>query len=256
MERTTYPPGTPSWVDLGTTDLPGATAFYSALFGWDVVDQGPDAGGYCMAEIDGKPVAGIGPAQNPGPPYWTTYVSVANADEATTKVEAAGGTVIVPPFEVLDVGRMAVFFDTVGAAFSVWEPRKHAGAGLVQQPGTLSWNELNTREPDKAKTFYSEVFGWVPDDMPVTGTPYTQWMLDGTAVGGMIKMDEQWPAEVPSNWMVYFDVANAADSAAKITELGGTVLVPPFPAGPGICVVAQDPQGAAFSLIEITEPMP
>ena len=255
MERTSYAPGTPSWIDLGTPDLAGASAFYTGLFGWEIVDMGPDAGGYCMAEIGGKPIAGLGPAQNPGPPYWTTYITVESADEAAAEIEAAGGQVIVPPFDVFTSGRMAVFIDTVGAAFSIWEPRDHIGCHLVQQPGALSWNELTTRDPAAAKAFYTEVFGWVPDDTPVTDTPYTQWMLDGAPVGGMIVMDDRWPTEVPSHWMVYFDVASIEESVATVAELGGAVIVPPFPAGPGICAVVKDPQGAMFSLIEITQPM-
>ncbi len=256
MEKTSYAPGTPSWIDIGTPDVPGASAFYSALFGWEIVDQGPDAGGYCMAEIGGRPVAGLGPAQQPGPPYWTTYITVEDTNAAAEKVTAAGGLVVVPPFDVFDSGRMAVCLDTVGAPFSVWQPNKHIGSHLVNQPGTLTWNELTTREPDKAKAFYGELFGWVAqEDEAVTGTPYTQWLLEGASIGGMMVMDDKWPADVPSHWMVYFNVASIADSVAKVVELGGTVIVEPFPAGPGLIAVIQDPQGAMFSLLEITRPM-
>lgn len=255
MKKTSYAPGTPSWIDLGTTDLPAAKAFYSALFGWEIVDMGPDAGGYCMAEIGGLPVAGLGVAQNPGPPYWTTYISVADADAALTKIKDAGGQVLVEPFDVFDSGRMAVFMDPAGAVFSIWQPLKHIGSVLVNEPGTLMWNELTTREPDKALAFYPEVFGWVGEDDPNATSAYTQWMLDSAAIGGMIVMDDKWPSEVPSHWMVYFNVENVEQSAAKVIELGGSVIVPPFPAGPGICAVVQDPQGASFSLIEVTAQM-
>jgi predicted enzyme related to lactoylglutathione lyase len=255
VEKTSYAPGTPSWIDLGTPDLAGATAFYSALFGWEIVDQGPEAGGYCMAEIGGKPVAGLGNAQQPGPPYWTTYITVESADAAVDKVKSAGGQVLVEAFDIFDSGRMAVFMDPTGAVFSVWQPVKHTGAALVNEPGTLIWNELTTREPDKARAFYTEVFGWAAEDDPAAGPTYTQWTLDSESIGGMIVMDDKWPSEVPSHWMVYFNVANAEQSVARVTELGGAVVVPPFPAGPGICAVVQDPQGASFSLIEVTVQM-
>ena len=255
MEKTSYAPGTPSWIDIGTPDLPGATAFYSGLFGWDIVDQGPDGGGYCMAEINGKPVAGLGPAQQPGPPFWTTYVTVEDADASAEKVTAAGGQVVVPPFDVLDVGRMAVCIDPTGAPFSLWQAAKHIGSNLVNEPGTLIWNELTTRQPDKARAFYSEVFGWVPQEDESSGAPYTQWQLDGESIGGMMVMDDSWPADVPSQWMVYFNVASASASVAKAVELGGTVIVETFPAGPGLIAIVQDPQGAVFSLLEITQPM-
>jgi predicted enzyme related to lactoylglutathione lyase len=116
-KRTSYPPGTPSYADIGSPDPAATKAFYSALFGWSINELGADAGGYAMAQIGGD--AGIGPAQNPGPPYWTTYITVEDAEATAKQVEAAGGTVLAPPFDVLEAGRMAVFMDPNGAAFSV-----------------------------------------------------------------------------------------------------------------------------------------
>src|SRR5688572_8759415 len=136
-KRTAYPPGTPSYVDIGTPDPEAASKFYSALFGWTVNDLGEEAGGYRMAQIAGDDVAGIGPAQNPGPPYWTTYFTVEDADITAKKVEAAGGSVLAAPFDVFDGGRMAVFMDPNGAAFNVWQPKGSIGAYRVNEHGTL-----------------------------------------------------------------------------------------------------------------------
>ena len=132
--RTSYEPGTPSWVDLASPDLAASASFYSSVFGWDAKDQGPESGHYHMIELRGIPVAGAGPIMMEGqPPAWTTYVSVTDADASIAKVKAAGGTVFVEPMDVLDVGRMAVFADPTGAAAAVWQPRRHLGRGTGQR---------------------------------------------------------------------------------------------------------------------------
>src|SRR3954454_17234711 len=118
MEIDKYEPGVPCWVDLGSPDPQGAADFYGALFGWEAPEGPEETGGYRIAMVRDRAVAGIGPAQNPGPPVWTTYVDVESADDATERVPAAGGQVIAPPIDVLDAGRMAVFVDPVGAFFS------------------------------------------------------------------------------------------------------------------------------------------
>src|SRR4051794_25154683 len=149
-KRTSHPAGTPSYVDIGSPDPDATAAFYGALFGWKVNDLGPDAGGYKMAQIDGDDIAGIGPQQAPGPPYWTTYITVDNVEDTAKKVEAAGGTVLAPPMDVMDAGRMVVFMDPNGAAFSAWQPGESIGSYRVNEHGTLCWSELNTRHLDAA----------------------------------------------------------------------------------------------------------
>lgn len=257
MEMTRYEPGTPSWVDLGTPDPAGAAAFYGALFGWEVKDQGPDAGGYRMAFLRGKPVAGIGPQQQPDvPPWWTSYLTVSDADATAKVVREAGGQVFMEPTDVLTAGRMAVFADPTGAVFAVWQPGDHIGAGLVTEPGTLCWNELTTRQPDAAVAFYRAVFGWTADAQPMGPLTYTQWHRGGTVVGGMMPMEgDSWPAEIPSHWMVYFAVEDTDAAAAKVTELGGMVSVPPTDIPPGRLAVVNDPHGAVFSILTM-KPLP
>lgn len=251
MQIDSYEPGTPSWVDLGSPDPAAAAAFYSGLFGWELVDQGPDAGGYRMAYLRGRPVAGLGPQQQPGPPYWTTYVSVPDADAVAKGVRAAGGQVYLDPMDVLDVGRMGVFADPTGAAFAVWQPRSHIGAGIVNEPGAMCWNELATRDPAVAKAFYPAVLGWTPADQEVGAVNYTEWRLGDRTIAGMMPMDDRWPAEMPPHWMVYFAVEDADDSAARAEQLGGTVVVPPTDIPPGRFAVLQDPHGATFSIIRM-----
>lgn len=251
-KRTSHPAGTPSWVDIGSPDPAATAAFYSGLLGWEVEQLGEEAGGYAMARIEGDDVAGIGPQQAPGLPYWTTYITVDDVAATAEKVEAAGGMVLVPPMDVLDAGEFAVFADNHGAAFSVWRPKASIGAYRVNEPGTLCWNELNTRHTDDAKTFYTEVFGW---GWGPTSPDYAEFMVGDRVVGGMMPMPEQVPDEVPDHWMVYFAVADINAAAAKVKELGGQTMMDPFPASDvGTMVVAMDPHGAIFSLIELNEP--
>ncbi len=253
MEITSYAPGTPSWVDLGTPDAAGGAAFYSALFGWEINDGPPEAGGYRMCMLNGKAVAGMGPQMNPDmPPFWTTYVSVVDADATSATVTANGGQVLMPPMDVLDVGRMAIFMDPAGAAFSVWQPRAHIGSELVNEPGTLCWNELATRDADAAEKFYAAVFNWGANKADMGEFMYTEFTVEGRGIAGMMPMGAEFPAEVPSHWLAYFAVADCDASAAKVTELGGQIHVPPSDIPMvGRFALCQDPQGAMFSVIAL-----
>lgn len=255
MERESYPPGTPSWIDLGTPDVDAAAGFYAALFGWDIAPAAPEAGGYRIAVLRGRPVAGLGPQNNPGPPWWTTYVSVASCDETAAKVTAAGGTILAPPMDVFAFGRMAVCLDSSGAAFALWEPREHIGAGIRDEPGTLCWNELAVRDLEPAKAFYGEVFGWTGTTDPAMAHSYTTFTLDGATVAGCMLMTDEWPAEVPNHWMVYFATDDCDAAVAMIAERGGSVTVPPTDIPPGRFAVVSDPQGAMFSLLQMREPV-
>lgn len=257
-EMTRYEPGTPSWVDLGTPDLDASIAFYGELFGWQI-DKGPEeAGGYSMALLNGKAVAGLGPLAGEGqPPSWSTYISVADIAETADKVNENGGQVFLDPMRVQvgegDFGSLAVFADPAGATFSAWEPRQHIGAQLVNEPGTLNWNELITRDIDAAKHFYAGVFGWEADTTEAGPTTYTEWKLRGRRVGGMLQMNDDWPDDIPAHWMAYFAVADCDETSAKATALGATVRVEPTNIPDvGRFALLVDPHGAQFSVISIT----
>ena len=254
MEMTSYEPGTPSWVDIGVPDMEAAIAFYGALFGWTFDEADEAAGGYRQARKDGASVAGFGPQMSPGPPFWSTYVATASADDTTTKVDAAGGAVIMAPMDVMDVGRMAIYTDDAGAFFSVWQAGTHPGAGRVNEPGSFCWNELMTREPEQAKAFYAKVFGWGATDNPMgPDEVYTEWQLDGRSIGGMMRLGEQFPAEVPNNWLVYFAVEDADAAAEKVTELGGGIQMPPFDSPAGRIAIVKDTAGAVFGVIALAD---
>lgn len=253
-EITKYEPGTPSWVDLGTPDLPGARTFYSALFGWTINEGPAEVGGYSTCELDGKPVAGLGPQMNMGmPPYWTTYISVSNADETAAAIKEDGGNVIVEPMDVLDVGRMAVATDPAGAVFSIWQPGTHIGAGIVNDANSFCWSELTTRDPQHSVEFYGAVFGWTANILTNVGVEnYIEFHLGGKGIAGMMPMTgDSWPDDMPNHWMVYFAVDNCDTTVARVEELGGSVMVPPTDVPPGTFAVVKDPQGAVFSVIAL-----
>jgi predicted enzyme related to lactoylglutathione lyase len=251
--RTSYLQGTPNWVDLQTTDQAGAKVFYEGLFGWTFNDLPmPDGAVYSMADLGDEQVAAIA-LQSPelaaadAPPMWNTYLAVDSVDDAAGQVEAAGGQVAMAPFDITDAGRMAFVLDPGGAAVALWQANKHIGATLVNEPGTVMWNELITSN-SSAPRFYERVLGMTtaPMDDPTMG-PYTLFMVNGEMVGGTTAPQS---AGEPSRWHVYFAVADADAAAANIAELGGTVLAGPFDTPVGRMAVAADPQGAAFSIVQ------
>ena len=183
---TAYAPGTPNWVDLGTTDVSAAEDFYGSLFGWTVQDLGPDSGGYSMLLKDGRQIGGIGPATDPSRgSSWSVYFATSNADAAATAVTENGGSIALAPMDVMDQGRMAVFADPSGAYFSVWQPGEHAGAELLDAPGALSWAELSTDDLGSAKSFYHNVLQVSTRDVEMApGMSYTLLSAADHAVAG------------------------------------------------------------------------
>ena len=250
--RTSYTQGTPNWVDLQTTDQGAAKDFYAGLFGWTYDDQPMGEGAvYSMAMLGSDPVAAIAP-QSPelkaagAPSMWNTYLAVDSVDDAAAKVEAAGGKVAMAPFDVMDAGRMAFVLDPSGAPVALWQANQHIGATLVNEPGAVTWNELISTDPDAA-AFYRTVAGLTTSTMDMGTGEYTLFEAAGQMVGGTTP--PQMPG-IPNHWHVYFGVADADATAAKATELGGSVLVPPFDTPVGRLAVLGDPQGAVFSIIQ------
>jgi uncharacterized protein len=270
LERDGYLPGVPCWIDTSQPDPEAAVAFYSDLFGWEFENvMPPDAPGeYYIARLRGGDVAAVGSQPEGAPPaaVWNTYIWVESADEAASKVEAAGGRVVTPPFDVPQAGRMAVFTDPEGAAFNVWQAGEHKGARIVNEPGSLNFNNLNSRDPEGAKAFYGSVFGW--ETLPMTGGAQA-WRLPGygdyleARTPGMRQgmADMGAPAgfedvvatlmpiadDAPAVWSVTFAVDDADTTAERAAELGGQVVVPPMDAPWVRMTVISDPQGATFA---------
>ena len=271
-ERDGYIPGVPCWIDTSQPDPAAAVEFYSGLFDWQFEDVMPpeSEGKYFIARIRGGDVAAVGSIPDGAPPMamWNTYVWVDSADQAASKVLAAGGKSLMDPFDVMDAGRMAVFADPEGAAFCVWEAKQHRGARIVNEAGSLNFNGLNTRDVEGAKAFYASVFGWKTLSL---GSGAEMWTLPGygdhleelqpgirkrvAEVGGPAGFEDVVASinpipddqpDVPPHWNVTFATDDADATAAKATELGGKVIIAPFDAPWVRMTVLTDPQGATF----------
>ena len=217
-ERTSYAPGTFSWVELQTTDAGGAKAFSGELFGWEAEDSpAGEAGTYTMFSKGGRHVAGMFELSDDMrgrgiPPHWGSYVTVADVDASAARVGELGGTVVAGPFDVTEAGRMATLQDPQGA-MSLWEPREHPGAGLVNEPGALCWNDLLTADGESSARFYSELFGWRIE--PVPGGEY--WTIrNGEATNGGILAIEG----MPPVWNAYF-AADGLEATIGAIERAG-----------------------------------
>ncbi|HVE69162.1 MAG TPA: VOC family protein [Solirubrobacteraceae bacterium] len=245
--RTEHPPGAFSWVELSTTDAGAAKAFYTGLFGWEADDNPiPGGGVYTMLRVGGAAVAALYRQMQEGAPAnWLSYVTVESADAAAARAKELGGTLVSEPFDVMDVGRMAVVQDPQGAVFAVWEPRAAIGAELVNDPGSLTMNQLNAADPEAARAFYEGLFGWRFE--PVSQDPPYWSVLNGERLNaGMMALPPGAPA--PPHWLAYFTVEDLDAAAGRIGELGGAVLVAPTDIPAGRFLVATDPQGAVFAL--------
>jgi predicted enzyme related to lactoylglutathione lyase len=264
-EFSSHAPGTFSWVELATTDQSAGVAFYRALFGWEVREAPISQGEiYSMFQMRGKDVAAAytmmaDERQMGVRPHWNLYISVASADDAARRAESLGATVLAPPFDVMEHGRMAVLQDPSGAVFCVWQPKAHVGARILNEPGALCWSELTTRDPQAAETFYTKLFGWTAKHGAASAqVDYTEFGLPGQPPGaGMMKMPDDMPAAVPSYWMPYFQVADCDTSTATAQQLGATLMVGPTDIpGTGRFAILIDPQGAIFAVFRFTGGQP
>jgi predicted enzyme related to lactoylglutathione lyase len=266
-DRDGYIAGVPCWVDTNQPDADAAAQFYGALFGWETEDAMPpdSPAKYFMARIRGRDVAAISSQMEPEPPTWNTYIQVESADDTVAKVQDAGGTVVSEPYDVFDSGRLAVFADPQGATFSVWEPRAHLGSRVVNEHGSVNFNDLATTDVEGAKAFYGAVFGWGLLDMGGGGGAWTlpgygdhlEELNPGTrerfgemgAPGGFIDaVATVRPADGgASAWGVVWGVDDADATAAKAEEFGGKVVVAPVDAPWVRTSVIADPQGATFT---------
>lgn len=251
-EFTHYEPGTPAWVDLATSDPESARLFYGRLFGWEFEIGGEEFGHYTMCRYKGHTVAGMGgdPAPEGMPTAWTTYLATDDTDGVAQRIADSGGQVVMGPMDIPDNGRMLIASDPTGAVFGTWEARGMIGATLANEPGSISWNELTTRDLDRAQDFYTRVFGYEWQDVDTGGGPvYRTLHVDGRAVAGSLQMTDEWPQEIPAHWMPYFQVADTDAAASEAERLGGAVSVPPEDSSFGRFAVLRDPQGAVFTVM-------
>ena len=280
-KRDGYPAGVPCWVDATQPDPDAAVAFYSGLFGWECENVLPAdlPMKYYLARVNGGTVGAIGsiPEGAPGRALWNTYIWADEVDAVVPGVLAAGGAVLAEPFDVMEAGRMAVFADSEGAAFCVWQPGRNRGAEVVNEHGSVNFNTLSTRDLDAAEAFYGAVFGWKTLDLGGDGRMWTlagygdhleatvnPGMREGMAQMGAPGGFEDVVAAVEviaaddntthANWGVTFAVDNADEAAARAAELGGTIVSPPTDLPWVRSAVIADPQGAVFTASQFVPP--
>jgi len=258
-ERESYEPGTPCWVDLSTPDVEAAIDLCGELFHWapnTIVDRSTNDHLYTTFTRGGHPVAGLGgqpPGSEDAPPFWSTYICVADAAHTSQLIEKAGGTIVMPAVQVFEVGVMAVACDPTGVFFRIWQPLDHPGAELVNEPNTWAWNELISSDVERAKQFYADVFGWTYEGSMDTGHG-TYWLVQGGwsgGVAGLMSRPPGMPAQAPDHWAVYFMVADIREKLDAVVGAGGQVLFGPetIP-GVGQIGTVTHPVGGVFSFMQ------
>jgi len=252
-----HAPNTFCWAELATSDPQAAKAFYTELFGWSFHDDLiPGGGTYTMLSLRGRFAAALYEMENAQrergiPSHWLSYVSVADADRTAKSAQALGGKIIKQPFDVMELGRMAVISDPADAVFAIWQPKQAIGAQVTDEPGAMCWNELATRNVEAAKRFYGGVFGWGFKTDKTGPTSYTELKIGDRSFGGILEMQPEW-GNIPPHWMPYFLVANCDQSAERAKNLRGDLKVPPTDIPKvGRFSVIQDPTGATFAIIAL-----
>jgi uncharacterized protein len=255
-KRERYEPGTFCWVELATTDPAGAKAFYTGLFGWEAEDVPAGEGAtYTLLRLDGDEVCGLyaldAARREAGvQPHWLSHVSVEDAEAVASRSRELGGTVEGGVVDVGEHGRFAIVRDPSGANLVAWETGAGGGARRVNDPGCMTWNELQTREPERMAAYYAELFGWKMEaQREDANLAYVVIKNGGKSNGGIMPVTEQ-QGDAPSFWLAYFTVASSDDAAARTQELGGRVYAGPMNIGAGRIAVLADPQGAAFAIFE------
>jgi predicted enzyme related to lactoylglutathione lyase len=253
-EVLSHPPGAFCFAELAAADLGAASDFYCGLFDWESVGVPPvPEAGYFLFRLEECDVAGMYqlPAkqrENGDAPTWLPYISVSSADDSAEKLTSLGGTLLAPPFDVGEIGRMCHATDPGGARFALWQPTGHVGYRKVGEPGSVCWMELAASGVASAIEFYTGLFGWEAVTKPMGGYSYTEWKLGKKVIGGMLEMTPEWKG-IPPRWMTYFAVEDCDLSARLAMDLGGRVEVAPddIP-GLGRFAVIADPGGAEFSI--------
>ncbi len=242
----------PGWIDLSSADAAASREFYGGLFGWDIeVNPDPQYGGYALARIGGNDVCGIGPKMDPNAPTaWNIYINTDNIDGLAGQVSAAGGTVVMAPFDVGDQGRMAVFQDPTGAFISGWQAARMRSFEMGNA-NEFGWPELNAHNVSAAIDFYPKVFGWTTRASDMGGTTYTEFLDGDESIAGAQEHQPGTPSSMPSYWLAYFNVADVDEAVQRASGLGARAVVPPMDFPGGRFAIVIDPQGASFGLLKM-----
>lgn len=251
---TTWPAGTPCWADLSVPDVPKAVEFYGAVLGWSLVDSGEAFGHYHIAQVKGHAAAGIGPVMAEGQPsFWTLYIASDDTDATAKLITDNGGSLLMQPMDVPETGRMCIAADPTGAVFGVWQSLGMPGAGIVNEPGGIAWEDARLSDVEAGRAFYTAVFGWSYGEIPgMDLAEYGTFGSGGNPLGGLGGMMGA-PEGTPSHWMVYFGTADADAAVTTLERLGGRVLQPAMDTPYGRMAFVTDPFGAPFALHQAPE---
>jgi uncharacterized protein len=245
----------PCWAELTVPDPDAARAFYAALLGWDYGISAADVGGYTVGLVGDRAAGGIGPLPDGGEVGWTLYFASEDVDATAATVSENGGTLLVGPEDVAELGRMVIAKDPAGATFGLWQAGTTIGAGVVNESGTLVWEDLRSTDPDAARSFYCALFGYTTAPIEMAGPKYTTFALphEDAPLGGIGPMFDQ---DGPSRWLLYFAVADIDAAVAAAQSNGGSVLKGDMTSPFGRMAALADPAGAAFMAIQPPEGQP
>jgi len=253
-----YRHGEPAWVDLTTTDDSRALAFYSALFGWRG-DREPIGGGahYTTCLLGAEPVAGItASVPRHGARGWTTYFAVDEIDASVALARRLGARVLSGIVHYKDAGRAVAVEDPQGAVFGLFEAGPRLGITVLNRPGALCWNELDTPEPAQALDFYCPLFDYdVREVSSATGGQYSIFTVDGIPAAGMVALEDDWPTVLPARWLSYFAVTDLADATGRLRELGGSLALGPLTSRYAESSIVRDPFRNVFCLSRLIDPL-
>lgn len=248
-----WPAGTPCWIDLVTTDADAAQRFYTELFGWEWSAETLAGVDYRTATLDGHAVCGLLQPPDDHPAVWNTYFATDDLERTAAAIAVADGQILDPITQAGERGRFLVAKDATGAVFSCWEAAAHVGCEITNEPGTLVWNELVTRDYDGAKAFYTSVFGHATSEIGDSDHPIALLQLDGHEVANIEPMPPSLPPSVPPHWRLYFACADVDATGKRAVDAGGSVRVEPHDTPFGRWATLLDPQGGFFGVIAPAE---
>ncbi|EGX56252.1 hydroxylase [Streptomyces zinciresistens K42] len=247
--------GTPIWADAMFSDLEGAKTFYADVLGWTFAEPSSEFGNYTQAYAGGKAAAAVVPPMpgQEGHSQWCLYLASSDIAATAARIREHGGEVLMEPMQVGEFGSMCLARDPGGAVFGVWQPGTHEGfEAPVDQPGAYCWAELYTREPQKSDAFFPAVFGYSAQQMDDDGVDFRTFSAGGGMVLGRMRMTEDFPPEVPSYINVYFTVPDCDEAVARAVKRGAVLRFGPMTTPFGRFAAVSDPQGANFSVIDVT----
>ena len=245
------PAGTPTWIDLTAPDAEAARQFYQAVFGWQYDVGGPEFGGYTTARLGDRATAGIVGNQPDAPPMpaaWGLYFATDDINADVARAEELGAKVLYPAMTVGPFGSMATLTDPTGAQFSLWQAGQHVGWQMSDEPGAVAWRELYAPNAKTARDFYMALLGASGDPMP-GGMEYYVLKHGESQLAGIMQIDPAW-GNMPAQWISYFAVANADETAAAVLKHGGKQMGNIDDSPFGRIAALMDPFGAMFKILQ------